>query len=161
MEVNKGNIREESSTKFNPDALLISVVEPNHDDPIVYDVNINTKSTLYAGAAGANHKVQPKVTSNFCPLVFDPVFEGVNIYIPRKVVEKVNSNADLMDVVTIALENDEEEDEEHVENVYDESANLFPNSKPDESLTFTVAVGYLVLVELFVLGDISGDLIES
>ncbi|GKA63104.1 hypothetical protein Tco_0762710 [Tanacetum coccineum] len=40
-----------------------------------------------------------------------------------------------------ALENDEEEDKEHVENVYDESANLFPNSKPGESSTFTVAAG--------------------
>nr|GFC42851.1 hypothetical protein [Tanacetum cinerariifolium] len=40
-----------------------------------------------------------------------------------------------------ALENDEEEDEEHVENVYDESANLFPNSKPNESSTFVVVVG--------------------
>nr|GEU84822.1 zinc knuckle CX2CX4HX4C [Tanacetum cinerariifolium] len=355
----EGNIREESSTRFNPDALLISVtnveallgvkfnsqhdidtfsksvvegkyvdifskmssdeidvvvdaietitkkflasddnsrpnvtkqvIEPNHDDPIIHDVNINTKSTSYAGAAGANHKVQQKITSNFRPLVYDPVFEGVNISIPRKVVEKaliilkkwsmdtrllkeeltcipvwvrlhdvpiqvfeddgisliasftgepvmlnsytssmcndswgrssfarclieVNSEADLVDVVTIgipsltgddfiketirveyewrplryepkaatsepkegatnvsntsksssmvkstgnsskkgnittsnsysALENDEEEDKEHVENVYDESANLFPNSKPGESLTFTVAAG--------------------
>nr|GEW22734.1 zinc knuckle CX2CX4HX4C [Tanacetum cinerariifolium] len=68
------------------------VVEPNHDDPIVHDVKINTKSTSYAGAAGANHKVQPKVTSNFRPLVVDPVFEGVNIYIPRKVVEKVSTH---------------------------------------------------------------------
>ncbi|GJZ50922.1 zinc knuckle CX2CX4HX4C containing protein [Tanacetum coccineum] len=64
------------------------VVEPNHDDPIVHDVNINTKSTSYAGAAGANHKVQPKVTSNFRPLVADTVFEGVNISIPRKVIKK-------------------------------------------------------------------------
>nr|GFA80746.1 zinc knuckle CX2CX4HX4C [Tanacetum cinerariifolium] len=40
-----------------------------------------------------------------------------------------------------ALENNEEEDEEHVENVYDASANLFLNFKPDESLTFTVVVG--------------------
>ncbi|GKF85442.1 hypothetical protein Tco_0253269, partial [Tanacetum coccineum] len=39
-----------------------------------------------------------------------------------------------------ALENDEEEDEEHVENVYDESANLFPNSKLGESSTSTVDV---------------------
>ncbi|GJQ98288.1 zinc knuckle CX2CX4HX4C containing protein [Tanacetum coccineum] len=39
------------------------------------------------------------------------------------------------------LENDGEEDEEHVENMYDESANLFPNSKPGESLAFTVIVG--------------------
>ncbi|GJX34676.1 hypothetical protein Tco_0246233, partial [Tanacetum coccineum] len=40
-----------------------------------------------------------------------------------------------------ALENDEEEDEEHVENVYDESANLFPTSKAGERSSFTVGVG--------------------
>nr|GEU94162.1 microtubule-associated protein 70-1-like [Tanacetum cinerariifolium] len=40
------------------------------------------------------------------------------------------------------LKNDEEEDEEHVENVYDESANLYPNSKPGESSTFTVAADH-------------------
>ncbi|GJY53762.1 hypothetical protein Tco_0445426 [Tanacetum coccineum] len=40
-----------------------------------------------------------------------------------------------------ALENEEEEDEKHVENVYDESANLFPNSKTGESLSFTAAAG--------------------
>ncbi|GKB36246.1 hypothetical protein Tco_0881188 [Tanacetum coccineum] len=162
MEGKKGNMRDESSTRFNPDALLISVtnveallgvkfnsqhdidtfsksvvegkyvdifskmsfdeidavvdaietiakkflvgddnsrpnvtkqvVEPNHNDPIVHDVNINTKSTSYVGAAGANHKVQPKVTSNFRPLVADLVFKGVNISIPRKVVEKVSTH---------------------------------------------------------------------
>nr|GEV03539.1 hypothetical protein [Tanacetum cinerariifolium] len=57
-------------------------------DPIVQAVDINTKSTSYAGAAGASAKDQPKVNSNFRPLVFDPVFDGVNIYIPCKVVEK-------------------------------------------------------------------------
>nr|GEY22739.1 zinc knuckle CX2CX4HX4C [Tanacetum cinerariifolium] len=129
----KWSMREKSSMRFNPKALLISdvdifskmssikidaiadaiktiakkflvgndnykpnatkqVVEPNHDDPIVHDVNINTKSTSYAGAAGANHKVQPKVTSNFRPLVVDPVFEGVNISIPRKLVENINTH---------------------------------------------------------------------
>ncbi|GJZ88186.1 zinc knuckle CX2CX4HX4C containing protein [Tanacetum coccineum] len=130
MEGKECNIREESSTRFNPDVLLISVtnveallrvkfnlqhdidtfsksvgegkyvdifskmssdeidalvdaietiakkfpvgddnstsnvtkqvVEPNHDDPIVHDVNINTKSTSYAGVAGANHKVSTR-----------------------------------------------------------------------------------------------------
>nr|GEU46051.1 hypothetical protein [Tanacetum cinerariifolium] len=158
MEGKEGNMREESFTRFNPDALLISVtnveallgvkfnsqhdidtfsksvvegkyvdifskmssdeidvvmdaietiakkfsvgddnskpnvtkqvIKPNHDNPIVHDVNINRKSTSYAGAVGANHKVQQKVTSNFRPLVSDPVFEGVNISIPHKVVEK-------------------------------------------------------------------------
>ncbi|GJX65289.1 zinc knuckle CX2CX4HX4C containing protein [Tanacetum coccineum] len=45
-------------------------------------------STSYAGAAGASAKDQPKVNSNFRTLVADPIFDGVNIYIPRKVVEK-------------------------------------------------------------------------
>ncbi|GJZ96340.1 hypothetical protein Tco_0668674, partial [Tanacetum coccineum] len=57
----------------------------------VTSVNINTKSTSYAGDAGASAKDQPKVNSNFCPLVADPVFDGVNISIPRKVVEKICS----------------------------------------------------------------------
>nr|GEW87084.1 hypothetical protein [Tanacetum cinerariifolium] len=39
-------------------------------------------------AAGASAKGQPKVKSNFCPLVPDLVFDGVNISITRKVVEK-------------------------------------------------------------------------
>ncbi|GJX81470.1 retrovirus-related pol polyprotein from transposon TNT 1-94 [Tanacetum coccineum] len=60
-------------------------------DPIVQSVDINTKSTLYAGAAGASAKDQPKVNSNFRTLVADPVFDGVNISIPRKVVKKVST----------------------------------------------------------------------
>ncbi|GJZ45304.1 zinc knuckle CX2CX4HX4C containing protein [Tanacetum coccineum] len=60
-------------------------------DPIVQSVDINTKSTLYAGAAGASTMAQPQVNSNFRPLVVDPVFNGVNISIPRKVVEKVGA----------------------------------------------------------------------
>ncbi|GJS65005.1 hypothetical protein Tco_0679569, partial [Tanacetum coccineum] len=40
-----------------------------------------------------------------------------------------------------ALENEEEEDEEHVENIYDESINLIPNSKTGESSSFTAVVG--------------------
>ncbi|GKG07793.1 zinc knuckle CX2CX4HX4C containing protein, partial [Tanacetum coccineum] len=54
-------------------------------DPIVQSVDINTKSTSYAGAAGASAKDQPKVNSNF------PVFDGVNISIPHKIVEKVST----------------------------------------------------------------------
>ncbi|GJR00249.1 zinc knuckle CX2CX4HX4C containing protein [Tanacetum coccineum] len=59
--------------------------------PIVQSVDINTKSTSYAGAAGASAKNQPKVNFNFRTLVADPVFKGVNISIPRKVVEKVST----------------------------------------------------------------------
>ncbi|GJV26039.1 zinc knuckle CX2CX4HX4C containing protein [Tanacetum coccineum] len=59
-------------------------------DPIAQSVEINTKSTSYAGAAVASAKDQPKVNSNFHPLVADPVFDGVNISIPRKVVKNVS-----------------------------------------------------------------------
>ncbi|GKE87806.1 hypothetical protein Tco_1565281 [Tanacetum coccineum] len=62
--------------------------EVTPSDPIVQSVDINTKSTSYVGAAGTTAKNQPKVTSNFHPLMADPVFDGVNISIPRKVVEK-------------------------------------------------------------------------
>ncbi|GJZ48656.1 zinc knuckle CX2CX4HX4C containing protein [Tanacetum coccineum] len=55
-------------------------------DPIVQSVDIN-KSTSYAGVAGGSAKDQPNVNSNFRTLVADPVFDGVNISIPRKVVE--------------------------------------------------------------------------
>ncbi|GJX88582.1 hypothetical protein Tco_0340596 [Tanacetum coccineum] len=50
-------------------------------DPIVQSVDINTKSTSYAGAAGASTMPQPQVNSNFRPLVADPVINGVNISI--------------------------------------------------------------------------------
>ncbi|GJR28271.1 zinc knuckle CX2CX4HX4C containing protein [Tanacetum coccineum] len=49
------------------------------------------KSTSYAGVAGGSAKDQPNVNSNFRTLVADPVFDGVNISIPRKVVEKVST----------------------------------------------------------------------
>ncbi|GJU01639.1 hypothetical protein Tco_1111977 [Tanacetum coccineum] len=40
-----------------------------------------------------------------------------------------------------ALNAKEEDEEEYVENVYDESANLFPNTKTSGSSSFTVAAG--------------------
>ncbi|GKD57653.1 hypothetical protein Tco_1291040 [Tanacetum coccineum] len=61
-------------------------------DLIVQSVDINTKSTSYVGAAGASAKDQPKVNSNFRTLVADPVFDGVKISIPRKVVKKVSTH---------------------------------------------------------------------
>ncbi|GJR88885.1 zinc knuckle CX2CX4HX4C containing protein [Tanacetum coccineum] len=64
--------------------------EASPSDTIVQSLDINTKSTSYVGAAGASVKDQPKVNSNFRHLVADPVFDGVNISIPRKVVEKVS-----------------------------------------------------------------------
>ncbi|GJS25996.1 zinc knuckle CX2CX4HX4C containing protein [Tanacetum coccineum] len=60
-------------------------------EPIVQSMDINTKSTFNAGATGARTKDQPKVNSNFRPLVVDPVFYGVNISIPHKVVKKVST----------------------------------------------------------------------
>ncbi|GJU86445.1 ribonuclease H-like domain-containing protein [Tanacetum coccineum] len=62
--------------------------EASPSDTILQSVDINTKSTFYVGAAGASAKDQPKVNSNFRHLVADPVFDGVNISIPRKVVKK-------------------------------------------------------------------------
>ncbi|GJR65500.1 zinc knuckle CX2CX4HX4C containing protein [Tanacetum coccineum] len=59
-------------------------------DPIVQSVDIN-KSTSYAGVAGGSAKDKPNVTSNFRTLVADPKFDGVNISIPRKVVENVST----------------------------------------------------------------------
>ncbi|GJY70078.1 hypothetical protein Tco_0473060 [Tanacetum coccineum] len=47
--------------------------------------------TSYAGVASTSAKDQPKVISNFHTLVADPVFDGVNISIPRKVFEKVST----------------------------------------------------------------------
>ncbi|GJY29705.1 zinc knuckle CX2CX4HX4C containing protein [Tanacetum coccineum] len=40
-----------------------------------------------------------------------------------------------------ALNDEEEDDEEYVENVYDESANLFPNTKSGGSSSFTTTAG--------------------
>nr|GEY82011.1 hypothetical protein [Tanacetum cinerariifolium] len=54
--------------------------QPKGSDPIVQYEDINIKSMSYASAAGASHKEQP----NFRPLTTGPVFDGVNISIPRK-----------------------------------------------------------------------------
>ncbi|GKF19591.1 hypothetical protein Tco_0068229, partial [Tanacetum coccineum] len=59
----------------------------SHVDPTDQSVDV-PKSTSYVEVASAHSKDQPKVNSNFRPLVAEPVFEGVNISIPRKVVEK-------------------------------------------------------------------------
>nr|GFB61116.1 zinc knuckle CX2CX4HX4C [Tanacetum cinerariifolium] len=73
------------------DSINLNVHEstiPN--DPIIQSVDINTKSTSYVGAAGASAKDQPNV-SNFCTLVADLVFDGVNVSV-RKVVKKVSTH---------------------------------------------------------------------
>ncbi|GKD15491.1 hypothetical protein Tco_1199898, partial [Tanacetum coccineum] len=59
-------------------------------DPIVQSVDINPTPTSYVGAAGASTIGQAKVHSNFRTLVAEPICDGVNISIPRKVVEKVS-----------------------------------------------------------------------
>ncbi|GKA72814.1 zinc knuckle CX2CX4HX4C containing protein [Tanacetum coccineum] len=66
----------------NIDDSIPSKVKPS--DPIVQSVDINTKSTSCAGAVGASAMNQPKSISNFRPLMVDPIFDGVNISIPRK-----------------------------------------------------------------------------
>nr|GEW22733.1 hypothetical protein [Tanacetum cinerariifolium] len=70
----------------NADDNLVNKISPS--DPIVQYVDINTISKSYVGAVGASTKDQLKVISNFHPLVADPVYDGVIISIPRKVVEK-------------------------------------------------------------------------
>ncbi|GJU18553.1 zinc knuckle CX2CX4HX4C containing protein [Tanacetum coccineum] len=78
--------------RVNLGSTLVSQVKNtnDHESPIVQSVEINTIPKSYAGAAGDATKDQTNVTSNFCSLVTDKVFDGVNISIPRKVVEKVS-----------------------------------------------------------------------
>ncbi|GJT13421.1 zinc knuckle CX2CX4HX4C containing protein [Tanacetum coccineum] len=71
-----------------PDSYVIRQDQALPSDPIVLYVDITTKFTSYVGVAGASTKEQPNFSSNFHPLVADPVFNCVNISIPRKVVEK-------------------------------------------------------------------------
>ncbi|GJT48008.1 zinc knuckle CX2CX4HX4C containing protein [Tanacetum coccineum] len=75
----------------------IEMGSPN--DPSIKSLDIITKPTSYVGAAGENAKDQAKVNLNFCPLVPGPMFNGVNISIPHKVVEKFESWAGLEDVL--------------------------------------------------------------
>ncbi|GKA90956.1 zinc knuckle CX2CX4HX4C containing protein [Tanacetum coccineum] len=95
------NVILNKSDSMSKGVLLVKALnDPNADDnmpgtvlpsdPIAQSVEINTKSTSYAGAAVASAKDQPKVNSNFRLLVVGPVFDGVNISIPRKVVENVS-----------------------------------------------------------------------
>ncbi|GJR79998.1 zinc knuckle CX2CX4HX4C containing protein [Tanacetum coccineum] len=72
-------------------------VPTEHDDdaPITQSVDINSTPNSYAGAAGTNKVIQPKEQANFRPMVSEKVFDGVNISIPRKVLEKLDSWARL------------------------------------------------------------------
>ncbi|GJS91495.1 sodium/hydrogen exchanger 6 [Tanacetum coccineum] len=56
---------------------------------IIRSVEVNAKLTSYVSAANASVN-QPKEQVNFRSMVADKVFDGVNISIPRKVVEKVS-----------------------------------------------------------------------
>nr|GFB37019.1 zinc knuckle CX2CX4HX4C [Tanacetum cinerariifolium] len=76
------DIEADDSSNLNVDESTIP------SDPIIQFVDINTKSTSYAEAAGASTKDQPKVNSNFRTLVADPVFDGVNVFIPCKFFKK-------------------------------------------------------------------------
>ncbi|GKD67148.1 hypothetical protein Tco_1309256, partial [Tanacetum coccineum] len=70
------------------DPVITKPSEVSPSGPIVKSVDIYEKPRSFVEAAGVSAKDQPKVNSNFCSLVADPVFNGVNIFIPRKVVEK-------------------------------------------------------------------------
>ncbi|GJV08975.1 zinc knuckle CX2CX4HX4C containing protein [Tanacetum coccineum] len=73
---------------YADDSINLNVDESTiPSDPIVQSVDIN-KSTSYARVAGRSVKDQLNVNSNFRTLVADLVFDGVNIFIPCKVVEK-------------------------------------------------------------------------
>ncbi|GJR65649.1 hypothetical protein Tco_0011714 [Tanacetum coccineum] len=85
---------------------------PSHASPIVQVVDINPKKTSYAGAACTSAKDQPKFNSNFHALVVDPVFNGLtSLFLVKfskrssfaRCLIKVNSKADLVDVVTIGI----------------------------------------------------------
>nr|GEY92082.1 hypothetical protein [Tanacetum cinerariifolium] len=80
------------STVLDPNGWNMGDPSPSmqtNDEPIIVksvDINVNLNS--YAGAAGAATKDHTNVQSNFHSLVADKVFDGFNIFIPRKVVEK-------------------------------------------------------------------------
>nr|GEU92357.1 zinc knuckle CX2CX4HX4C [Tanacetum cinerariifolium] len=73
------------------DSVITKPSEVSPSDPIAKSVDIDEKPSSFVGATGASVKDQQKVNSNFRPLVADPVFDGVNISIPCKVVKKVST----------------------------------------------------------------------
>nr|GEU48523.1 RNA-directed DNA polymerase, eukaryota, reverse transcriptase zinc-binding domain protein [Tanacetum cinerariifolium] len=91
-----------------------STMEPTSETPIVKSVDINSEPTSYAGATSASTKDQTKAEANFHSLVADKVFDGVNISIPRNIVDKgrssfarclikINSESDLKDYIIIGI----------------------------------------------------------
>ncbi|GKB04316.1 hypothetical protein Tco_0832459 [Tanacetum coccineum] len=77
--------------------------EPSSDSPFVKSVDINIHPTSYAGATGVSNSEQLKSRVNFHPMVAEKVFDSVNISIPQKVVEKINSDADFKESITIGI----------------------------------------------------------
>ncbi|GKA52626.1 zinc knuckle CX2CX4HX4C containing protein [Tanacetum coccineum] len=75
----------DKGTTFRDDAARVGMQLSN--SPKVFRDEIDVDLI----AAGGSAKDQPNVTSNFRTLVVDPVFDGVNISIPHKVVEKVST----------------------------------------------------------------------
>ncbi|GJU78463.1 zinc knuckle CX2CX4HX4C containing protein [Tanacetum coccineum] len=74
---------------YADDSINLNVDESTlPSDLIVQIVDIN-KSKSYVGVTGGSAKDQPNVNSNFRTLVADPVFDSVNISIPRKVVDGI------------------------------------------------------------------------
>ncbi|GJS40416.1 hypothetical protein Tco_0565459 [Tanacetum coccineum] len=72
--------------------LYISIVIYVEDDcimvPICNSIKVDRNNADGIPFTGGSAKDQLNVNSNFLTLVADPVFDGVNIFIPRKVVEK-------------------------------------------------------------------------
>nr|GEV88248.1 zinc knuckle CX2CX4HX4C [Tanacetum cinerariifolium] len=73
------------------DPVITKPNEVSPSDPIAKSVDIYEKPRSFVEAAGASAKDQPKIHSNFHSLVGDLVFDGVNIFIPRKVIKKVST----------------------------------------------------------------------
>nr|GEX20135.1 hypothetical protein [Tanacetum cinerariifolium] len=69
-------------------SLIMLTNSPNTD--IVKSLDINSKPVSYAGVAGESNSKQFKSKANFRSMVADKVFDGVNISISQKVVEKVS-----------------------------------------------------------------------
>ncbi|GKA70646.1 hypothetical protein Tco_0776785 [Tanacetum coccineum] len=125
---------------------LVNKIESGTPDDYV---SIQDKPSSYLGATGRSTPEPSKTKANFHSLSSKNLREGVDSSIPRKVVEM---NHPLKDIVpptkegNITMSNSyvalDDENEEDVENVYDESANLLNSTKIGGSLsTFTVVAG--------------------
>ncbi|GJZ70875.1 zinc knuckle CX2CX4HX4C containing protein [Tanacetum coccineum] len=77
-----------NTTNAQTSSVNTTFYEPSSDSPIVHSAAINLNPSSYAKVMGASNPDQPR--GNFRSLVADKVFEGVNISIPLKVVQKVS-----------------------------------------------------------------------